>query len=92
MGFVRCRVGGIELNWRFREGGGEVAYLTGRLTSWATTFRHRGFLLYRFEIIAAFDSGIVHAEQIPRRPRLLEGFRHHDRDGLVVVLNLRPSQ
>ena len=35
---------------------------------------------------------ILHAHQLRRRARLFKGLRHHHRDGLVVMVDLRPGQ
>lgn len=83
MRLIRGRIDLVELNGRCLEAGIEVARSGG-----TPSFRLDGAVLCRRQVECALFLGIIDLDQRGGRASLLECFRDHDGDRLVIVLNL----
>ncbi|MNU80222.1 hypothetical protein D3C71_698460 [compost metagenome] len=85
---VGCRVHGVQAHGGMAIGAGEVA----RLAVGLAIFRLGGAALGLGQVEHTRLLDILDVKQLCGRAGLLEGFRHHQRDGLVVMFNVRPAQ
>ncbi len=86
---IGCAVFGIQLHWRRREGSVEVADVAiGRVA----LLGHRGAGAGLFQVVGAHVTAVIDLDQLAGRTRLLEGFRHHHCNGLVVMRDLGTAQ
>lgn len=87
MRLIRGRIDLVELNGRCLEAGIEVARSGG-----TPSFRLDGAVLCRRQVECALFLGIIDLDQRGGRASLLECFRDHDGDRLVIVLNLHAAE
>ena len=88
--FVGSGVVRVELHRSAGEGAGEVS--DRGLRSHSGAFRRLACILDGREVVISLRSCVIHPHQMGRCARLFEGLRHHQRDRLVVVLDLGAAQ
>ncbi|MNQ12156.1 hypothetical protein D3C85_250560 [compost metagenome] len=93
VGLIRRGVEVVDLHRGLCVGAFKVTYavftrvfLGGVLAGLATRF------LFRRQVERTGRAFILHADQAAGGARLLQVFGHHQRDGLVIVLDVRPAQ
>src|ERR1700722_18953040 len=90
MGLIRCCVGRVKLNRRCQEGGSEV---TDRGIRRTTGHTMRLCLGHRFcEVKRTFCPDVVDLDKTGGGACLFKGLAHNDRDGLVVMFDLRTTE